>query len=94
MWEHFRRLECGVWEAIFMTGNPEGTPPALLHNLKHNKVLHEQVILMSIKTAEVPELEHDEERITVTKLEQGFWRLEARYGFMEQPNVPDILSQA
>jgi KUP system potassium uptake protein len=63
--------------------------------LKHNKVLHEQVVLMSIKTAEVPELEDaEEERITVTKLEQGFWRVEARYGFMESPNVPDILARA
>jgi KUP system potassium uptake protein len=80
--------------AVFMTSTAEGVPVVLLHHLKHNKVLHEQVILMSIKTAEVPELEGDEERIIVTKLEQGFWRVEARYGFMEQPNVPDILSQA
>jgi KUP system potassium uptake protein len=80
--------------AVFMTSTAEGVPVVLLHHLKHNKVLHEQVILMSIKTAEVPELESDEERITVTKLEQGFWRVEARYGFMEQPNVPDILAQA
>src|SRR4051812_8509426 len=80
--------------AVFMTSTAEGVPVVLLHHLKHNKVLHEQVVLMSIKTAEVPELEHDEERITVTKLEQGFWRVEALYGFMEQPNVPDILAQA
>ena len=80
--------------AVFMTSTAEGVPVVLLHHLKHNKVLHEQVILMSIKTAEVPELENDEERIAVTKLEQGFWRVEAHYGFMEQPNVPDILAQA
>jgi KUP system potassium uptake protein len=80
--------------AVFMTSTAEGVPVVLLHHLKHNKVLHEQVVLMSIKTAEVPELEDIEERITVTKLEQGFWRVEARYGFMEQPNVPDILAQA
>jgi KUP system potassium uptake protein len=80
--------------AVFMTSSAEGVPVVLLHHLKHNKVLHEQVILMSIKTAEVPELENEEERITVTKLEQGFWRVEARYGFMEQPNVPNILAQA
>jgi KUP system potassium uptake protein len=80
--------------AVFMTSTAEGVPVVLLHHLKHNKVLHEQVVLMSIKTAEVPELEDDEERITVTKLEQGFWRVEARFGFMETPNVPDILAQA
>ena len=80
--------------AVFMTSTADGVPVVLLHHLKHNKVLHEQVILMSIKTAEVPELDNDEERIKVTKLEQGFWRVEASYGFMEQPNVPDILSKA
>jgi KUP system potassium uptake protein len=77
-----------------MTSTADGVPVVLLHHLKHNKVLHEQVVLMSIKTAEVPELEDSDDRITVTKLEQGFWRVEARYGFMEQPNVPDILAQA
>jgi KUP system potassium uptake protein len=81
--------------AVFMTSTPEGVPVVLLHHLKHNKMLHEQVVLMSIKTAEVPELQDSEdERITVTKLEQGFWRVEARYGFMESPNVPDILAHA
>src|SRR6185436_15626971 len=80
--------------AVFMTSTSDGVPVVLLHHLKHNKALHEQVVLMSIKTAEVPELEDDEERITVTKLEQGFWRVEARFGFMEQPNVPDILAEA
>jgi KUP system potassium uptake protein len=80
--------------AVFMTSTAEGVPVVLLHHLKHNKVLHEQVILMSIKTAEVPELGDDEERIAVTKLEQGFWRVEAHYGFMETPNVPNILAEA
>jgi KUP system potassium uptake protein len=80
--------------AVFMTSTAEGVPVVLLHHLKHNKVLHEQVVLMSIKTAEFPELEKEEERITVTKLEQGFWRVEAHFGFMESPNVPDILAQA
>jgi KUP system potassium uptake protein len=80
--------------AVFMTSTSDGVPVVLLHHLKHNKVLHEQVVLMSIKTAEVPELEENDERIAVTKLEQGFWRVEASFGFMEQPNVPDILAQA
>jgi len=81
--------------AVFMTSTSDGVPVVLLHHLKHNKVLHEQVILMSVKTADVPEIdENEDERIVVTKLEQGFWRVEALYGFMETPNVPNILADA
>jgi KUP system potassium uptake protein len=76
--------------AVFMTSTPEGVPLVLLHHLKHNKVLHEQVVLMSIKTEEIPEI-HSEERLTLEKLEQGFVRVSARYGFMETPDVPEIL---
>ncbi|WP_309892245.1 potassium transporter Kup [Archangium sp.] len=79
--------------AIFMTGNPEGTPPALLHNLKHNKVLHEQVMLLTIASEEVPHVP-PEERVEVIKLEEGFVRVVARYGFMEDPSIPDILKRA
>ncbi|WP_375769899.1 potassium transporter Kup [Archangium gephyra] len=78
--------------AIFMTGNPEGTPPALLHNLKHNKVLHEQVMLLTIASEEVPHVP-SEERVEVIKLEEGFVRVIARYGFMENPSIPDILKR-
>jgi KUP system potassium uptake protein len=81
--------------AVFMTSTSDGVPVVLLHHLKHNKVLHEQVVLMSVKTDEVPEIDdREEERITVTKLDQGFWRVEAHYGYMENPNVPEILSHA
>ena len=73
--------------AVFMTGNPEGAPPALLHNLKHNKVLHEQVVLLTILSEEVPHVP-PEERVEVEPLEQGFVRVIARYGFMEQPEHP------
>jgi KUP system potassium uptake protein len=76
--------------AVFMTSASEGVPVVLLHHLKHNKVLHEQVILMSVQTQEVPEIQ-DAERVTVEKLEQGFYRIIAKYGFMEQPDVPEIL---
>ncbi|HEX5753158.1 MAG TPA: potassium transporter Kup [Archangium sp.] len=79
--------------AIFMTGNPEGTPPALLHNLKHNKVLHEQVMLLTIASEEVPHVP-PEDRVEVIKLEEGFVRVIARYGFMENPSIPDILKRA
>jgi KUP system potassium uptake protein len=76
--------------AVFMTSDPEGTPVVLLHHLKHNKVLHEQVMLMSITSAEVPEVP-DEERVEVERLSESFVRVVARYGFMETPNVPEIL---
>ncbi|QRK11796.1 potassium transporter Kup [Archangium violaceum] len=79
--------------AIFMTGSPEGTPPALLHNLKHNKVLHEQVMLLTIASEEVPHVPV-EDRVEVIKLEEGFVRVIARYGFMENPSIPDILKRA
>ncbi|MHA7634597.1 potassium transporter Kup [Corallococcus sp. M7] len=78
--------------AIFMTGNPEGTPPALLHNLKHNKILHEQVVLLTIIPEEIPHVVVGE-RVEVEPLEQGFVRVVARYGFMENPSIPDILKR-
>ncbi|CAM3240179.1 potassium transporter Kup [Corallococcus sp. ZKHCc1 1396] len=78
--------------AIFMTGNPEGTPPALLHNLKHNKVLHEQVVLLTIIPEEIPHVA-GVERVEVEPLEQGFVRVVARYGFMENPSIPDVLKR-
>jgi KUP system potassium uptake protein len=79
--------------AVFMTSSNDGVPVVLLHHLKHNKVLHEQVILMSVLTREVPEVKSSE-RVTVEKLEQGFYRVSANYGFMESPNVPEILQWA
>jgi KUP system potassium uptake protein len=79
--------------AVFMTREPEGAPVVLLHHLKHNKVLHEQVVLLSILSEEVPEIP-DSDRITIKKLPQGFYRITARYGFMEGTNVPAILARA
>ena len=76
--------------AVFMTSDPEGTPVVLLHHLKHNKVLHEQIMLMSIISQEVPEVP-DEERVRVERLPESFVRVIARYGFMETPNVPEIM---
>jgi KUP system potassium uptake protein len=77
--------------AVFMTGNVEGVPPGLLHNLRHNKVLHERVVLLTIQTAENPYVERN--RITIEKLPLGFYRVIARYGFMEEPDVPELLEQ-
>jgi KUP system potassium uptake protein len=79
--------------AVFMTSSNSGVPVVLLHHLKHNKVLHEQVILMSLVTHEVPEVS-DAERLSVEKFDHGFYRITAGYGFMEQPNVPGILQRA
>ncbi|MEP7382888.1 MAG: potassium transporter Kup [Gemmatimonadota bacterium] len=75
--------------AIFMTSESEGTPVVLLHHLKHNKVLHEKVILLSIIASQVPEVPRNE-RITLEPLEHGIYRVKAAYGFMETPNVEDI----
>src|SRR6185503_15804167 len=79
--------------AVFMTSSADGVPLVLLHHLKHNKVLHEQVILMSVVTQEIPEIPAHE-RVRVEKLEQGFYRIHASYGFMQTPNVPDVLHWA
>jgi KUP system potassium uptake protein len=79
--------------AVFMTSTAEGVPLVLLHHLKHNKVLHAQVILVSVLTEGVPEVP-DEDRVQVTSYDHGFYRLVARYGFMQQPNIPDVLRAA
>ena len=79
--------------AVFMYSDPTATPPALVHNLKHNKVLHEQVVLLSVETMEIPRVPN-KERLEVTKLENGFYRVVLHYGFMEDPNVPRDLVRA
>ena len=76
--------------AVFMTSGRDGVPVVLMHHLKHNKVLHQQVVLLSVQTAEVPDVD-EEELLTVEELGQGFFRVVATYGFMETPNVPEIL---
>ncbi len=76
--------------AVFMTSNPDGIPMVLLHHVKHNKVLHERVVLLSVATARRPEVPQDE-RVEVAELGRGFYRVLARYGFMQAPNVPEIL---
>ncbi len=79
--------------AVFMSGNPDGTPPVLLHHLKHNQVLHRQVVLLSILAKDVPFVGKDEQ-IEVGDLGNGFFRVVWRTGFMETPNVPAILIRA
>jgi KUP system potassium uptake protein len=79
--------------AVFMTSANDGAPVVLLHHLKHNKVLHEQVVLMSIVSEEVPEVPASE-RVTLERFPAGFFRVTARYGFMEQPDVKETLGYA
>ncbi|HET7566118.1 MAG TPA: potassium transporter Kup [Gemmatimonadaceae bacterium] len=76
--------------AVFMTSDIAGAPVVLLHHLKHNKVLHEQVLLLSIITADVPEIPSTE-RTTIEPLNEGFYRVIARYGFMQTPNVKEVM---
>jgi KUP system potassium uptake protein len=76
--------------AVFMHKDPDGTPPALLHNLKHNRVLHRRVVLMSVVTLEVPRVA-DEDRLTVVKVTEDLYRVVASFGFAESPDVPAIL---
>jgi KUP system potassium uptake protein len=77
--------------AVFLTSDTEGAPVVLLHHLKHNKVLHQQVVLLSVVSAGVPEVE-DHARLQVETLEHGFFRITAAYGFMETPNVPHVIA--
>ncbi|HEU4799123.1 MAG TPA: potassium transporter Kup [Gemmatimonadales bacterium] len=76
--------------AVFLYGNPEATPPALLHNLKHNKILHARVVFLVVETAEVPHVPA-QERARVEDLGQNFYRITLLYGFMEEPDVPEAL---
>jgi len=76
--------------AVFMTSNTGAAPPVLLHHLKHNKILHDRVLLVSLLTEEIPAVP-DAERVTVSDLGSGFWQVVARYGFMESPDVPALL---
>jgi KUP system potassium uptake protein len=78
--------------AVFMYSDPAATPPALLHNLKHNKVLHERVVFLVVETAEVPHVPANE-RATSEDLGAGFHRVILHYGFMEEPNVPRALAE-
>jgi KUP system potassium uptake protein len=78
--------------AVFMTVSPTGVPSALLHHLRHNHVLHEKVIILSIRSADVPAIPVSE-RVKLQELGQGFYRVLAFYGYMETPNVPAVMKQ-
>ncbi len=78
--------------AVFLTADPDGIPHAMLHNLAHNKVLHERVVFLTVHTEPVPRV-HTAERINITDLGNGFYRVAIRYGFMDAQHIPKALLQ-
>jgi KUP system potassium uptake protein len=76
--------------AVFLTSDPEFAPTALLHNLKHNKVLHEHNVVLTIKTADTPRVD-DDKRVTIAPVSPRFSRVSLKFGYMEAPNVPKAL---
>lgn len=77
--------------AVFLSGNPDGTPLALMHNLKHNKVLHQQVVIMNLQTVEIPHV-NPKERIHIEALEGNFYKVLGKFGFMEDPDILQVLA--
>ncbi|BAL25721.1 potassium transporter Kup [Azoarcus sp. KH32C] len=78
--------------AVFMTSTKEGVPSALLHNLKHNQILHERVVLVTVQTTDSPTV-NELDRLYLHPMGKGFFRLIVRYGFMEDPDIPSALAQ-
>ena len=78
--------------AVFMTGNPDVVPHALLHNIKHNRVLHERVVVASVRVADVPRVDPDRS-IEVEKLGKGFVRLILHYGYLDEQHIPRALER-
>jgi KUP system potassium uptake protein len=89
--EHCVHLVSGT--AVFLTSTSQFTSPSLLHHYKHNRVLHQKVVLLTIVSVDFPAV-RKKERVRVDSLGNGFYRLIARYGFMETPNVPSVLNRA
>ena len=77
--------------ALFMTPNPDGVPHAMLHNLKHNKVLHEKVVILTVKFLDIPHTNLDE-RVSVEALPYHFYRVTVKYGFKDEPDLPRDLT--
>jgi KUP system potassium uptake protein len=78
--------------AVFMTGNPDGTPPALVQNHQHNHVIHKTILLLTVRTEEVAWVKN-EQRLQIDLLPNGFVRYRAHYGFMEDPDIPKLLQE-
>ncbi|WP_230530116.1 potassium transporter Kup [Microvirga roseola] len=73
--------------AVFLTSDPDTAPAALLHNLKHNKVLHEKNVILTVNSVDVPRID-DEDRVQIEHVGDSFWRIQVSYGYMETPNIP------
>jgi KUP system potassium uptake protein len=86
-----RSLSRAPGTAIFLTSDPDTAPVALMHNLKHNKVLHEQNVILTVRTAETPRVAEGE-RIRIEPIDDRFRKVSISYGFMETPNLPRALS--
>jgi KUP system potassium uptake protein len=78
--------------AVFMTSNADGIPPVLLHHVKHNKMLHEQIVLLSITTAQVPTVPFGK-NFEVEELGEGFYKIVLHFGFLQDMNVPEALAR-
>ena len=78
--------------AVYATSSQDTVPQALLHNLKHNRVLHEQNVILTVRFDDVPRVPHDEQ-LELEPLAGGFWRLQVRYGFMDKPDIPAALAR-
>ena len=76
--------------AVFMTPNADMTPHALLHSLKHYKSLHERIVILTVETLDIPHVE-DALRIQVQKMDDRFYRVKVKFGFMDQPDLPKAL---
>lgn len=79
--------------AVFLTADPTIAPPALMHNLKHNRILHERNVIVKVEVANTPRVD-ETARVRMEKLGPGFFRVITRFGYMEQPNVPRALAEA
>ncbi len=79
--------------AVFMSLSPQGTPVTLLHHYKHNKIFHENVVILTVTSADMPYVP-EADQLDVQDLGRGFFRIIARYGFMETPNVPEVMKRA
>jgi KUP system potassium uptake protein len=73
--------------AVFLTSDPDTAPAALLHNLKHNKVLHEKNVILTVRSEDIPRVD-DDDRVTIEHVGDSFWRIRLSYGYMETPNIP------
>ena len=79
--------------AVFMTAQPRGTPPALAHNVRYNKILHEHVVVLTVTTAPVPYVPI-QDQVSVESYGHGIYNVRAQYGFMQDPHVPEALGMA